>query len=100
MRSNISVGQSSVSRGGGGGGGKSSVTLRCLPGFVGNLSKSLDSSVLLMLMVLCSAFSLLSKYITYTLDLVIPTKCTFWDLPGGPVAQTPCSQFRGHRFNP
>ena len=23
-----------------------------------------------------------------------------WDFPGGPVAKTPCSQFRGLRFDP
>ena len=29
-----------------------------------------------------------------------PQKCQGWDFPGGPVAETPCSQCRGPRFNP
>ena len=27
-------------------------------------------------------------------------RCGSWDFPGGPVAQIPCSQLRGPRFDP
>ena len=34
-----------------------------------------------------------------TLEMIGKFKFDNWDLPGGPVAKTPCSQYKGPRFN-